>query len=138
MQPGSFILELDTVAPTIEWGTTDYDAFNSTLHVALIADEPAVVAAYVVDQDGREWDADIFDGEIVVQMPLGYTFRYGKAYAITQDDVSNAAEWELTISVKRPVAVVSVRDVPPSMLKSDLSHYYTWPDVPRARRGPRY
>jgi hypothetical protein len=107
----SFVFELDTRAPGVQWGPVHDAIAGELLRVEYLLDEPGLQSAEVELRDGRRLAMEVQATQLVVPLPEDAPEGQALVRAITRDDVWNQATYTLAVplvgaSYEEPAAPV--------------------------------
>lgn len=103
-----FLLELDTTAPELTFGTVAGAEAGQLLQVAYTVDEPEAISAKLVPASGPHVTLTVYPDRVEGYLDPGITGGVGEVRITTRDDVLNEAVWTLAVDI------TSVISAPPS------------------------
>lgn len=120
-----FLLELDTTAPAVEWGTVAGAEAGQLLQVAYTVDEPELVEAELVSAAGEHVTLSVLADRVEGYLPPTISGGEATLIATTRDEVDN----EATVTIGIPI--LSPTGPPPSVPRVGPG---VRPSAPPARR----
>lgn len=101
--PGSFDLTLRTHAPVITWGAIGGYVPGGAFSVAYSIDEPAIIAARLIDFDSVVFPLTIEPGQLTASLPDTVALGQATVEADVLDDVDNATTRTLTLAIQATI-----------------------------------
>lgn len=111
---GSFDLTLRTQAPVITWGSVSGNVPGGSFSVAYTVDEPAILAARLIDFDGVVWPLTIDPAAFTASLPDTVALGQATVEADVLDDVDNATTRTLTLAIQATI-------IPPAPIERIVS-----------------
>jgi hypothetical protein len=97
--PSFAVLQLDTHAPVVTWGTVEDAEADFELRVGYTLNEPGITSAEIRLLDGRVLPMDVQPTYLSVQLPADTPNGWTQVTAYVQDDVLNTAARSLVVNV---------------------------------------
>ncbi len=100
MPQSYFLLELDTTAPVVEFGTPTGLSAGQTLIVPYSVTEYGIFSADFVDALGKHMPMNIGPAELTLELPVDVPAGNSRVQVITLDEVGNSSTFDLAITIE--------------------------------------
>lgn len=108
----SFVLELDTAAPEVVFGSFNPPVVGSLFTIPVSFDEPGIIAASLQDSNGVLWPMAIFADRIEAVVDEQASEGSGKVFVLARDSTLNETTYEATVSIAGEAIAYIHRDPP--------------------------